>query len=367
MTGVDLYEVLGVERAAGQEEIKKAYRRLARQYHPDVNAQAGAAERFKEINLAYEVLSDPERRRQYDAFGTTSQSQGSPFGGGGGFGNFSDIFEYFFGGGFGGATARPRNFVQGDDLHRAIHMKLGDCLYDSKVQLKVQRREVCSVCNGSRAEQGSQPTTCPTCGGHGMVSQVRDTLLGRMSTTTVCPHCQGEGVRISDPCRACRGTGLEERQRTIEVTVPAGIDHGNVIRIAGEGHAGRGGAPNGDLLVQVTVEPDQQFSRRDAELFTELKLNFADLALGATVQVATLEGEQPLRVPAGTSSHEEFALRGQGLPRLRGHGRGDLHVRVVVDVPRKLSRRQKELLEELRDGEAGQTKKGGKLFERFHK
>jgi molecular chaperone DnaJ len=200
-----------------------------------------------------------------------------------------------------------------------------------------------------------------------MVNQVRDTLLGRMSTTTVCPHCQGEGVKISDPCRACRGTGLEERQRTVEITVPAGIDHGNVIRIAGEGHAGRGGAPNGDLLVQVTVEPNPQFSRRVADLFTEMRLNFAELALGATVNVSTLEEEQPLRVPAGTPSHAEFVLRGHGLPRLRGHGRGDLHVRVVVDVPRKLSRRQKELLEELRDGAPSQSAKGGKLFERFHK
>jgi len=365
MAGVDLYSVLSVSRGASAEEIKKAYRRLARQYHPDVNAEAGSAEKFKEINLAYEVLSDPERRRQYDAFGTTSQGPDSPFSGGG-FGNFSDIFEYFFGGGFGG-VARPRSYAQGDDLHRAIHLKLSECLHDSKVQLKVQRRETCSVCNGSRAEQGSQPSPCPTCGGHGMVNQVRDTLLGRMSTTTVCPHCQGEGVQISDPCRACRGTGLEERQRTIEITVPAGIDHGNVIRIAGEGHAGRGGAPSGDLLVQVTVEPNSQFSRRDADLYTEVKLNFADLALGATVNVATLEEEQPLRVPAGTPSHAEFILRGHGLPRLRGHGRGDLHVRVVVDVPRKLTRRQKELLEELKDGASGQTTKGGKLFERFHK
>jgi molecular chaperone DnaJ len=367
MAGVDLYGVLGLKQDASAEEIKKAYRRLARQYHPDVNAEDGAADKFKEINLAYEVLSDPERRRQYDAFGTTSQQQGSPFGGGSGFGNFSDIFEYFFGGGFGGGGSRPRSYVPGEDLHRAVHLKLEDCLHDRKVQLKVQRRETCATCNGSRAEQGSQPATCPTCGGHGMVNQVRDTLLGRMSTTTVCPHCQGEGVQISDPCRSCRGSGLEERQRTIEVTVPAGIDHGNVIRIAGEGHAGRGSAPPGDLLVQVTVEPDAQFSRRDAELFTEMKLNFADLALGATISVRTLEDEQPLRVPAGTPSHEEFVLRGHGLPRLRGHGRGDLHVRVVVDVPRKLNRRQREILEELREGEAGQTKKAGKLFERFQK
>lgn len=366
MAGVDLYSVLGVSRGASQEEIKKAYRKLARQYHPDVNAEAGSADKFKEINLAYEVLSDRERRRQYDAFGTTSQGSDSPFAGAG-FGNFSEIFEYFFGGGFGGRSARPRSHFPGEDLHRAVHLRLEDCLHDKQVQLKVQRRETCSVCNGSRAEQGSQPTSCPTCGGHGMVNQVRDTLLGRMSTTTVCPHCQGEGVQISDPCRACRGSGLEERQRTVEITVPAGIDHGNVIRIAGEGHAGRGGGPSGDLLVQVTVEPDSQFSRRNAELYTELKLNYADLALGATINVATLEEEQPLRVPAGTPSHEEFVLRGQGLPRLRGHGRGDLHVRVVVDVPRKLTRRQKELLEELRNGQEGSVRKSGKLFERFQK
>lgn len=361
---VDLYAILGVERSADPDELKKAYRRLARKYHPDVNNDGDAAERFKEINLAYEVLSDPQKKQQYDAFGTTGGRQGggaAPFGAG--FGNISDIFDFFFGegGGFGGAARNP-GYAPGENLHRAVHLKLVDCLEAQEIELKIQRMETCKHCNGSKAQPGSQPTTCDTCGGHGMVRQIRDTLLGRMQTTATCPACRGEGVQISEPCKECHGQGVMEKQRRIEVTIPSGVDDGNIMRIAGEGHAGRAGAPQGDLLVQISVEPQENFERQGAELMTGVKVHYADLAAGATIMVPTLTGEESLRVPAGTESHTIFSLRGQGMPKLRGLGRGNLHVRVMVQIPRKLTAKEREQLRELKESDLNKAGKGRGFF-----
>jgi molecular chaperone DnaJ len=353
-TTTDLYELLGVERSASAEEIKRAFRKLARQYHPDVSSEPDAEQRFKEINLAYEVLSDPGKRAQYDQFGTTGGSGG--FGGqdfSGGFGNLSDIFDFFFNGGMGGGfggQAQRRDWQPGDSIQRAAHLTLTEVLSGKQLELSVERRETCATCNGSRAQPGSSVHTCETCAGRGMVVQVRDTLLGRMQTQTTCPTCHGEGVQISEPCKDCRGMGLQYQKRSIEVNVPPGIEDGNVLRVSGQGHQGRGGAPAGDLLVQLSVEPDQRFQRHGADLLTELPVSFADLALGASVEVATLTGTQQLRIPAGTESHHRFTLRGEGLPRLRSGQRGALYVQVVVDVPKKLSARERELLEELRAG-----------------
>jgi molecular chaperone DnaJ len=357
---VDLYEILDVAHDAGADEIKRAYRKLARQHHPDVSDAPDAAERFKEINLAYEVLSDSGKRRQYDQFGTTGGhgGRGDPFGGMSGFGSINDIFDFFFSGGSGfggfGGTAQPRNanYQPGEDLHRAIHLKLEDCLEDKAVELKLDRHEICQACGGSCAEPGSQPEPCVTCGGRGVVIQVRDTLLGRMQTTATCPTCRGSGYSIPNPCQACRGMGYREKQRKIEITIPAGIDNGNIICINGEGHCGRGGAPAGDLLVSISVEPHKQYQRSGADLYVELMVHYADLALGATVAVPTLTGEEQLRIPAGTGSHHQFVLRGHGLPRLKRNGRGDLHVRAVLTVPRKLSKKQRELLKQLRGEDA---------------
>ncbi len=365
---IDLYEILGVDREASPEELKRAYRKLARQYHPDVSEAQDADERFKEINLAYEVLSDPDKRRQYDQFGTTGGPAmgGDPFGGGMGFGNISDIFEYFFGGGFSaGQSGRNREYQPGENLHRAVHLKLEDVLADHPLELKVQRRETCEACGGSRAEPGSQPETCQTCGGRGMVMQVRETLLGRMQTTTTCPHCRGLGYTITDPCKACRGTGFTEKERTIEVTVPAGIDDGNVIRVGGQGHSGHGGGPAGDLLVSITVEPHQSFQRSGPDLYVELPVHYTDLVLGATVDVETPWGEEQLRIPAGTQSHHVFQLRGQGLPRLQRSGRGDLHVRAVLAVPRRLNKKQREILKGLREEDLASDEKAGGLLYRL--
>ncbi|MCH7472392.1 DnaJ domain-containing protein [bacterium] len=350
-TKVDLYGILGVSRGASQEEMKKAYRRLARQHHPDVNSDPAAAERFKEINLAYEVLSDPAKRRQYDTFGTTGGPgrPGDPFGGVG-FGSVGDIFDFFFGGGFADAGAtRQRNYIAGEDVHRAVHIKLADCLEDKTFELAIERREVCDTCKGSRSRPGSQPVACATCGGQGMVNKVHETLLGRISTATTCPNCRGEGVQIRDKCPGCNALGIRVHRRVMEVTIPAGIDHGNIVRIAQQGHAGNGGAPAGDLLVTVTVEHDERFERRGADLLTVMRVHYAGLVLGATVEVPTLAGAQELRIPAGTGSHHVFTLHGHGLPRIRGPGRGNLLVKVVLAIPKKPSRRQKELLEKLRD------------------
>jgi molecular chaperone DnaJ len=359
---VDLYAVLGVARDAPQDEIKRTFRRLAREFHPDVNPDPQAAEHFKEINLAYEVLSDPQKRQQYDAFGTTDGRMGMGMGGGFGerFGSFSDIFDFFFGGsGFGNvAEARRRGYHPGEDLHKAVHLTLTDCLQDKPVELSVERREVCEACGGSRSEPGSQPMACPTCSGRGVVGQVRETFFGRMTTTSTCPACGGEGLRIGEPCHSCRGKGLRQQTRRIEVTIPAGIEHGNALRLGGKGHSGLGGAPAGDLLVSVSVEPDERFERQGSELYMMLPVHYADLALGATVVVPSLEGQADLRIPAGTESHQEFLLRGQGMPKLRGGGRGNLHVHVVLEVPKRLSKRQRELLSQLRAEDQGQAPGG---------
>lgn len=364
-TTVDLYEILQVERSANGEELKKSYRRLARQYHPDVSSEPDAAERFKEINLAYEVLSDPEKRSRYDQFGhvggAADSGMGDPFGGGG-FSNVNDIFDFFFGGAggspFGGQQRRPRDYQPGDDIQRAVHLTLLDCLNGKRAEFDVERREPCSTCHGSRSKPGSEPMTCGTCGGRGIVQQVRDTLLGRIATQSNCPRCGGEGTLITDACTTCRGTGFEYQTRKIEVNIPAGVDNGNVMRVTGQGHMGRGGAPSGDLLVGVTVAPDKQFARDGADLHFELPVHYSDLVLGATLEVPTLTGTEQLRVPAGTESHHVFTLRGQGLPRLRGGGKGHLHVRAILLLPGKHGKEQKELLARLRELETGSAKPG---------
>lgn len=371
---IDLYEILQIERSASGEEIKRSYRKLARQYHPDVSSEPDAAERFKEISLAYEVLSDPDRRQQYDSYGTTSQNQGGGGGQGypGGFSSINDIFEMFFGGaaspfsGFAGNPGgrRPRNYHPGEDIQQMVNLELLDCLHGKTIDLEYDRRELCDECKGSGEEPGSQPIRCSTCGGQGMVQQVRDTLLGRMATTTTCPTCGGQGYKVDKYCGSCSGRGTTPGHRKVSINVPPGVDDGNILRVSGEGHSGRGGAPRGDLLLGMRVKADPRFEREGADLLHVLPISYHDLALGASVQIPGLEGEESLRIPAGTGSHHVFTLRGHGLPRLRGSGRGNLHVRVELDVPRKLSREEKELLEQLRDikqppaGDSG----GGGIF-----
>ena len=360
MTGPDLYKILGVERDASPEDIKKSYRKLARQYHPDVNSDSDAEDRFKEISVAYEVLSDPQQRQQYDAYGTV----GSAAGGGGygdGFGTINDLFDMFFGGGGMGGARRSRQ-RRGEDIQRSVHQTLRDCMQDQHVELEVERRDNCEHCHGSKAEPGSEPDKCGTCGGQGVVVQVRETLLGAMRTQMACPTCRGEGSIIRKPCKVCRGTGYQYKKRKVEITIPAGIDDGNLLQVSGMGHSGPSGGPAGDLYVQVTVEPDRQFQRDGADLFVELPVHYSDLVQGATVEVPTLDGLEKLRIPSGTESHSQFSLRGHGLQRLRGHGRGNLHVRVRLYVPQKLNRQQKQALQDLKDEDIKAEKKPGNFL-----
>jgi molecular chaperone DnaJ len=346
----DYYEVLGVPRDASDEEIKRSYRRAAQRHHPDIDASDGAEARFKELNEAYRVLSDRQRRTAYDMFGH-SGVDGVGAGGfegsfGGGFGPFGDIFDAFFGGSPAGARGR-RRVVAGADLRYDLTIEFSEAVSGVTREIIFPTLVRCSICEGSGAEPGSEPEKCPECNGTGEKRRVSQTILGQMVNITACPRCGGEGRIVSKPCATCHGEGRVREQRTIKVEVPAGIDSGQRIAIEGQGEAGPRGGPPGDLYVAVTVREHAQLLRRGTELYYELPVTFPQAALGATVEIPTVEGTEPMEVPAGTQSGTELRLRGRGVPRLRNAGRGDLHVIVTVVVPPKPSKRERELLKEL--------------------
>jgi len=342
--------VLGVEREATPEEIKKSFRRLARQYHPDFNKEEPEAEqKFKEISEAYEVLSDPQKRDQYDRFGHQAFSgSGGGFNQGDfngfGFGNISDIFESFFGG-FGGGRRRPGP-EQGAHLRYDMEITLDEAYRGGSREIHIPRTETCSECKGNRARSGTRPETCSTCGGSGQQQFTRNTAFGRFVNTQSCSSCGGEGQVIKEPCPACRAQGRVVRERKIEVKLPPGVEHGSKLRIAGGGEAGLRGGPPGDLYVVIAVRPHKLFQRERDDLIYELHLDMAQAALGAEVDVPTLDGAAILKVPEGTQPDTFFRLKGRGMPRLRGSGKGDLHVKVKVTVPRRLSSKQRQLLEQ---------------------
>ncbi len=352
MMTVDLYKILEVSPNASQEDIKGAYRRLAHKCHPDHNpGNAELEERFKHVTMAYEILSDPSKRAQYDQFGTVRP-------GGVGFdrfGSVADIFEFFFGGGFGGgpfasSRHRPRDpaYSEGEDIVETITFGLKDVLTEQQVTIKARRLEPCPECHGSRAEPGTQPTTCQQCRGSGMVSSTRQTFLGVFSTAAPCPVCRGSGQMIESPCKACRGTGVTARDRVVDVTIPAGVGNGTVMRLAGSGNAGTGGGRNGDMLLRVRVSPDPVFEVDGPDLLAKLPMAYPELVLGADVVVKHLSGDNVrVKVPRGTQPGDVITLRSQGLPRLTGAGSGDLHLQVELDMPRKLSRNEKQLLTSL--------------------
>ena len=349
----DYYEVLGVERDASDEEIKRSYRRAAQRHHPDIDSSDGADVRFKELNEAYRVLSDRQRRTAYDMFGHSGvDGAGGGFEGnvGGGFGPFGDIFDAFFGGSPASTRGR-RRVVAGADLRYDLTIEFSEAVWGVTREITFPTLVRCSVCEGSGAEPGSEPEKCPECNGTGEKRRVSQTILGQMVNITACPRCNGEGHVISQPCAACHGDGRVREQRTLQVEVPAGIDSGQRIAIEGQGESGPRGGPPGDLYVAVTVREHAQLLRRGTELYYELPVTFPQAALGATVEIPTVEGTEPMEVPAGTQSGTELRLRGRGVPRLRGAGRGDLHVIVTVVVPPKPSKRERELLREL--GEIG--------------
>jgi len=343
----DYYEILGISRGASQAEIKQAFRKLARQYHPDVSKEANAEEQFKEINEAYSVLSDEQKRAQYDRYGRAG------LGDMGGMNsanvNFNDIFEELFGfGGGGGGRGTRRNMPhRGRDLQMSIDLTFEEAIFGVEKEIQFEREESCSTCRGSGAEPGSNPRTCETCGGRGEVRQVRQTFIVQMVETITCPNCQGRGQLIDKPCHTCSGRGLERKRVNKKVSIPAGVDNSMQIRLPGEGGPGSNGGPSGNLFLMVDVKPHEYFKRRGEDILLDLNINIAQAVLGAEIEVPTVDGQEKLTIPAGTQPGKVFNLRGKGVPRIRQSGRGDERVVVNVDIPKKLSAEQRELFEKL--------------------
>jgi molecular chaperone DnaJ len=344
----DYYDILGVPRGASDEDLKRAFRKLAQQWHPDVSTDPGADERFKEINEAYQVLSDPQRRQAYDTFGHAGVGGGAEgFGPFGGFSGFGDIFDAFFGGAATGSQQRRSRAVTGADLRYDLQLTFEEAIKGTTKDVTFTALGTCETCGGSGAEPGSSPVTCPQCNGTGEVRQVRSTMLGQMVNVTVCGRCRGTGEIVERSCPVCRGEGRTEARRTLRVAIPPGIDDGHQIRLSGEGEAGpRGGTP-GNLYVVTHIEAHPFLRRQDTELYYELPVSISQAALGARISVPTPDGDELVEVRPGTQPGAEIRLRGRGVPHLRRPGtRGDLHVLVDVQVPTRLSSRQRELLEE---------------------
>ena len=365
----DYYEVLGVDKTADEATIKRAFRQQAKKYHPDLNpGDKDAEEKFKEVNEAYQILSDPQKRQQYDQFGFDGPQAG--FGGGagygdfGGFGGFEDIFSSFFGGG--ARQANPNAPRQGDDLRMDVTISFEEAARGCEKEVNVVRDETCENCGGTGAKPGTKPTTCSTCHGTGQVTQVRNTAFGRIQNVTTCPNCHGTGKVISDPCPKCNGRGKKRTSRRRTVKIPAGIDNGQVLTIRGQGGAGENGGPNGDLLIVVNVRPHKLFKRRDYDLYLEMPITFTQATLGAEIDVPTLDKPVKYNIPEGTQPGTVFRIKGAGIPYLRGTGKGDLYVTAKVEVPRKLTEKQKELLRQFEGVSTGneyQEKKN--FFERL--
>jgi molecular chaperone DnaJ len=339
----DLYEILGLTRDASPEDIKRAYRRLAREHHPDVNGSPEAEERFKEIAGAYEILSDPEKRQRYDAFGQA----GGP---GQQFTDIQDIFDMFFGGGFGRASGRGRRVGRtrrGEDLSTLVTLGFSEAAFGVHKELQLERLVVCDRCLGNGAEPGTAPIACRTCGGTGQLQQMRRSIFGTVMTASVCNTCEGTGQEIPDKCASCFGDGRRRERVTVTVDVPAGVADGMELRVGGSGNAGLAGGPSGDLFVGVRVEPSLAFERRGQDLLAILDLSMTQVTLGADVEVETLDGVEHVRIEAGTESGNVIRLRGKGVPNLNRRGRGDLYLTVHVQTPAALSREERKLFEQL--------------------
>jgi molecular chaperone DnaJ len=386
----DYYEVLGVEKAASKDEIKKAYRKLAKKYHPDVNKDdpESAEERFKELSEAYEVLMDDDKRARYDRFG--HEGIRSDFGAGGfswndfshagdvsdifGFdfintifgGGGGDIFDVFFGGRGRGMRHGPR---AGSDIRLQVNVDLEDVIAGKEVEVEIPRAETCDLCRGSGAKEGTAPKTCGTCGGQGQVQQAQQFGNRRLVTVNTCPQCGGRGTTVDEPCEKCGGAGQQRVQRRLLIQVPPGAETGTRVRYGGQGEAGEQGGPPGDLYAIVSVRPHPQFEREGPDLLLEVPITFSQASLGDKIEVPTLTGKAQLTIPPATQTHKVFRLRGQGLPHLRGAGRGDQYVRVILETPRHLTGEQKDLLRRLRESEGpkeGDTRsgKGSGIFHR---
>lgn len=360
----DFYELLGVARTASADEIKRAYRKLARELHPDKNpGNKEAEEKFKQVSRAYEVLSDDESRARYDRFGEAGMNGGGggdPFGGGG----FGDIIDAFFGGGspFGGRSG-PSGPPRGQDLEVIADISFVDAVFGSQQEVKVRSAVACDDCEGSGAAKGTQPTTCSECRGAGQVRRVRQSVLGQMVTTSACPRCNGAGQMIANPCVSCRGEGRVVKEVSLNVEVPAGVDTGQTLRLTGRGAVGPRGGAAGDLYVHMRVAAHDRWRREDDDLVTDVPVSIAQAALGTEFDLETLDGTEHLVIPAGVQHGHEFVLRGRGVPRLgqggRTRGRGNLRARVVVEVPTKLSSQERDFLRRFAESRGEQVSDDG--------
>lgn len=367
----DYYEVLGVGKDADAEEIKKAYRKLAMQYHPDKNPDDKVAEeKFKEANEAYEVLSDEQKRRDYDQFGHAGVDGGFQQGGGfgGGFGGFEDIFSDIFssfggGGGFGDAGyGRPRGPQRGSDMRITLTLDFKEAVFGVDKKIKIKRRESCSHCKGTGAEGQSSVKTCDQCGGTGVNYIRQQTPFGTIQQTATCNKCNGEGQIIDNPCSQCHGSGLETQERTINIKIPAGVDTGSTIPLRGEGNAGMRGGPQGDLYVYLNVREDPLFRRDGMDVSFEMPITFTQAALGAEVVVPTLDGKIKLKIPEGTQTGKIFRLKGKGIKNVNGRGIGDLYISTTVETPRRLNKKQKEMLKEFENSYSSENNKNNESF-----
>ncbi len=352
----DYYEVLGLTKSASDDDIKKAYRKMAKKYHPDLNpGDATAEERFKEVNEAYGILSDPEKKSRYDQFGHAGVDPNygggagaGGFGGFGGMGDFGDVFSSFFGGGFGGMGGRGRSANaprKGDDIETFITISFEESAFGCEKELKLRRRRSCVHCKGTGAKDGVELETCGQCKGSGVVTSVQRTILGNIQSQTTCPSCGGKGKRIKVPCSHCQG-GIITEDKKLKVTVPAGIDDGQTLTMRNQGHAGANGGPDGDVYIGVRVSPHALFERQGNNLYCKIPVSLVDASLGATLQVPTLEGKVEYELPEGTQTGSTFRFRGKGITRIGTKSKGDLYVTIEVEIPKNLSKKQKDILKE---------------------
>jgi molecular chaperone DnaJ len=360
----DYYEILGVDRNTDKEEIKRAYRRLARKYHPDVNKEAGADERFKEINRAYEVLSEPETRARYDRFGEAGVSSG---GGGspdmGDMGGFADIFESFFSG-FSNTgqqqTRRRSGPTRGEDLRFDLKLEFREAVFGGEKQIKISHLETCGTCSGSGAKPGTRPRTCGTCSGTGQVRRATRTPFGSFTQVSTCPTCNGTGQTIEDKCESCNGLGLNQVTKKLKITIPAGVDSGTRLRVSSEGDAGQRGGPSGDLYVYLFVQADNEFEREGINVLSEIKISYLQAILGDKIAINTVDGKKPLTIPVGTQPDTVLTLEGLGVPKLGNPvARGDHLIRIKIDIPTKIGSEEREVLEKLKEKQFGNAAKGG--------
>jgi molecular chaperone DnaJ len=362
----DYYETLGVSRNADKEEIKQAYRRLARKYHPDVNKEPGAEERFKEINRAYEILSEPETKARYDRFGEAGVGAGAGAGyqDFGDMGGFADIFESFFSGfagsGTGTQTRRRGGPVRGDDLRLDLKLDFREAVFGGEKEIRISHLETCTNCNGSGAKPGTRPRTCPTCTGSGQVRRATRTPFGSFTQVSVCPTCNGTGQVIEEKCDVCSGNGQRQETKKLKITIPAGVDNGTRLRVSGEGDAGQRSGPSGDLYVYLFINDDPEFQREGINILSEVKISYLQAILGSRMEVKTVDGPEELLIPPGTQPSTVLTLEGKGVPKLGNPvSRGDHRITISVDIPTRINPEERELLEKLAKIRGDRVGKGG--------